>query len=142
MNDWKTFEGHPWDALRQTILDASAPYQRLMTEFNIQQDDGGVADHVRHLLWLIPLAEALKQREQARLFYAMIHHAVIELKREPHYVSQAESLMLYAEAAERFTLKRIHFMREVGRPPTSVKLGEGSADEVADMVAALATQEK
>jgi hypothetical protein len=99
------FTGDSWEYLPQRVKQTGEPMLEILREFGDDSDiEGGITEFVKHLLWLVPLAEVLRQRTELHELYPLIHHAVIELKRLPHSVPQTKCFTFYAESEDVFSL--------------------------------------
>jgi hypothetical protein len=130
------FTGDSWETLPERVKEAYELLQETLREYGDPEDiecDQGLYRHVKHLFWLVPLAEALRQRTELQGLYPLMHHAVIELKRLPHSVPQEESFTFFAEADGLFLLSLDQWQPS---PITrhSQELGRGSAQQVTELL--------
>jgi hypothetical protein len=128
------FTGDSWELLPQRVEQIGEPLLEILRDFGDDSDsEEGIARFLKHLFWLLPLAEVLKQRTELHYLYPLVHHAVIELKRLPHSVPQQKGFTFYAEAKEFFTLSEFEWQSPTSNY-RSQEIGRGSADEVVDLL--------
>lgn len=129
------FVGDDWETLPELVKEVAEPWRLMLQEAGevLEPIEGNLAYFVQHLLWLVPLAETLKQRPELRALFPLVHHAVIELRQRPHSIAHDECFTFFAEADG---LYRLSFDRWTPRPfrRYAQELGRGNVWHVADIL--------
>lgn len=131
------FTGDSWETLPEKVKQTYEPCQQIIREYGDPEDadcDEGTYKFVKHVLWLVPLAEALRQRTELHGLYPAVHHAVIEIKRLPHSTPQNQCFMFYAETETEFRLSRLEWQTH-SQSYDSQELGRGNAEAVVELFA-------
>src|SRR5437868_5938675 len=93
-----------WNNLPEQLRRHYQPYADALQQYGSLKDnqDEGLYLSATRILWLVPLVETLQQRQNLHHLYPLVHHAVIELKRQPHNIPQEEAFTFSAVAEGRF----------------------------------------
>ena len=125
-----------WQHLPEQVLKVAQSWQTFWTDVYAQTGEtfsldssGSNTDFIKHLLWLILLAEELQRPPKLHGLFPVVHHAMIDLQFTSG--SYKPSIGLFAPVEGVFKATQIITVSPVF---TTVEIGRGDAATVSDLI--------